>query len=74
VLPSSHNFTDLTRLRPADIAGKRVILVRNEYFNVERSDWLKQFSAACDTHTLFTQPPFVISECPRSALPDFLQR
>jgi hypothetical protein len=63
VLPTVGNFKDVLRLRKADVAGKTVVLVRNEFFNREHSPYTSAFQRACDRNTLFTREPFVISAC-----------
>ena len=64
VLPTVGNFKDVLRLRKADVAGKTVVLVRNEFFNREHSPYMSAFQRACDRGVLFTREPFVISACP----------
>ena len=64
LLPTVGNFKDAARLRPEDRAGKRVVLVRNEFFNWEESPDLRAFQMACDRRVLFQRQPFVISQCP----------
>jgi hypothetical protein len=67
LLPASGNFKDCLLLRPEEMKGKRIIFVRNEFYNLERSEELDAFLQSCDRQTLFRRKPFVISECP--ALP-----
>jgi hypothetical protein len=64
VLPAVGNFKDVLRLRKADLAGKTIVLVRNEFFNREHSPYTSAFQQACDRDTLYTREPFVISVCP----------
>jgi hypothetical protein len=63
LLPKVGNFKDGMRLRAEDVAGKRVVLVRNEFFNWEQAATEQVFQATCDQHVLFRRDPFVISEC-----------
>jgi len=71
VLPRVGNFKDVLRLREADVEGKTIVLVRNEFFNREHSPYTSAFQRACDRDTLFTREPFVISACP--SLPGHLR-
>jgi hypothetical protein len=64
VLPRVGNFKDVLRLRNTDVAGRTIVLVRNEFFNRENSPYTSAFQRACDRHRLFTREPFVISVCP----------
>ena len=64
VLPTVGNFKDVLRLRKADLAGKTIVLVRNEFFNREHSPYTSAFQQACDHDTLYSREPFVISACP----------
>jgi hypothetical protein len=64
VLPTVGNFKDVLRLRKDDVAGKTIVLVRNEFFNWEHSPYMSAFQRKCDQDTLFTREPFVISVCP----------
>jgi hypothetical protein len=64
LLPSVGNFKDALRLQASDVAGKKIVLVRNEFFNWEGSTDERDFQVACDKRVLFTHHPFVISLCP----------
>jgi hypothetical protein len=64
LLPSVGNFQDCWDLGSTPIEGKRVLLVRNEFFNWDRSPALDDYRQRCDRRIIFEQPPFVISECP----------
>jgi hypothetical protein len=64
VLPGVNNFRDCFRIRPADTASKRVLLVRNEFYNWDRQPVLDRYRDACDARPVYRLDPFVISECP----------
>jgi hypothetical protein len=64
VLPGVNNFRDCFRLRPEDTASKRVLLVRNEFYNWDRQPALDRYRDACDARPVYRREPFVISECP----------
>jgi hypothetical protein len=64
VLPGVNNFRDCFRLRPEDTASKRIVLVRNEFYNWDKQAILDRYQAACDARPVYKLDPFVISECP----------
>ena len=64
VLPGVNNFQDCFRLRPEDMASKRILLVRNEFYNWDRQPILDRYRQACDARIVYRREPFVISECP----------
>jgi len=64
VLPGVNNFKDCFRLRPEDTASKRIVLVRNEFYNWDQQPVLDRYRDACDARPVYTLDPFVISECP----------
>lgn len=64
LLPEAGNFQDCLRLDPRAIGDRRLILVRNEFYNWEQSAQLERFRAACERTVLFAREPFVVSECP----------
>ena len=64
LLPTVGNFKDVLRLQPDEVKGRKIVLVRNEFFNWEQSAEERAFQIACDQHTLFRRDPFVISVCP----------
>ena len=63
VLPGVNNFLDCFRLRPEDTASKRILLVRNEFYNWDRQPVLDRYRDACDARIVYKREPFVISEC-----------
>jgi hypothetical protein len=63
VLPEVRNFRDCTRLTDQDIAGKRVMLVRNDFFNRERNPVVDRYQTNCDRRIVFRRDPYVVSEC-----------
>jgi hypothetical protein len=67
VLPGVNNFKDCFRLRPEETASKRILLVRNEFYNWDRQPILDRHREACDARIVYRREPFVISEC--SGLP-----
>jgi hypothetical protein len=64
VLPGANNFRDCFRLRSEDTALKRVLLVRNEFYNWDRQFVLDRYRDACDSRPVYKLDPFVIAECP----------
>jgi hypothetical protein len=64
VLPSVGNFKDVLRLPQSELGRRPLILVRNEFFNWEKSPVITAFANACDHHVLFRADPFVVSRCP----------
>ena len=64
VLPGVNNFQDCFRLRPEDTASKRILLVRNEFYNWDRQPILDRYREACDARIVYRREPFVVSECP----------
>jgi 4-amino-4-deoxy-L-arabinose transferase-like glycosyltransferase len=64
LLPTVGNFKDSLRLQPDDVRDKKIILVRNEFYNRDGSPYADAFQRACDRQMLFTREPFVISVCP----------
>lgn len=64
VLPEVDNFKDCFRLRPEEAASKRILLVRNEFYNWDRQAVLDRYREACDARPVYRHDPFVISECP----------
>ncbi len=63
ILPGVNNFSDCYRLQPSQIAERRVVLVRNEYFNQDNNQVLARYREACDRQVLYRQDPFVVSQC-----------
>jgi hypothetical protein len=70
VLPGVNNFRDCFRLTPADTAGKRLLLVRNEIFNRPVHEPLARYQRTCDRAVVYRREPFVISECEGVPAPD----
>jgi hypothetical protein len=64
VLPGVNNFRDCFRLRPEDVALKRIVLVRNEFYNWDKQAVLDRYRDACDARPVYRLDPFFISECP----------
>ena len=64
VLPEANNFRDCYRLTPKETMSKRIVLVRDEYFNKEHSVALSGYQAACEQHVIYRNNPYVVSECP----------
>jgi 4-amino-4-deoxy-L-arabinose transferase-like glycosyltransferase len=64
VLPGVNNFRDCFRLRPEDVASKRILLVRNEFYNWDNQAILDRYRDACDARPVYKLDPFVVSECP----------
>ena len=63
VLPGVNNFKDCFRLRPEEAVSKRILLVRNEFYNWDKQAILDRYRASCDARIVFRRAPFVISEC-----------
>ena len=64
VLPGVNNFKDCFRLHPEEAVSKRILLVRNEFYNWDKQAILDRYRDACDARTIYKLEPFVISECP----------
>jgi hypothetical protein len=64
VLPGVNNFQDCFRLRPEETASKRILLVRNEFYNWDKQPILDRYQQTCDARIVYRREPFVISECP----------
>ena len=64
LMPTVGNFKDALRLQPADVKRKKIVLVRNEFFNWDRSPAAEAFQAACDRQIVFVRHPFIMSTCP----------
>jgi hypothetical protein len=69
LLPGTSNFDDCLPLTPSRVKDRRLVLVRDDFFNREGSTTLSEFSQSCDQKVLLRRAPFVVSEC--SSLPKF---
>ena len=63
-LPGVNHFKDCFRVPPEATSGRRIVLVRNEFYNWDGAPVLERYRQACDRRVLFRRPPFVVSECP----------
>jgi hypothetical protein len=65
-LPGPLHFRDASRLRPDDVAGRALYLVRSkEFWNWSRSAPLEQWAQECERATLFENREFQVSRCRR---------
>lgn len=64
VMPGADHFRDCVLVRESALRGRRLILVRGEYFNQGRFPEIQRFQAWCEQHVLFRALSWVVSECP----------
>jgi hypothetical protein len=63
LMPGSDHFRDCILVRGRELNGRRLVLVRGEYFNQARSPEIERFQRWCEEHVLFQALHFVVSEC-----------
>lgn len=64
LMPGTDHFRDCIRVREHAVSGRRLILVRGEYFNQLNLPDIQRFQAWCENHVLFRALSWVVSECP----------
>lgn len=63
LLPGSDHFRDCLQTKPDAVDGRRLILVRGEYFNQLGSSDIRRFQDWCERKVIFRALAWVVSEC-----------
>lgn len=63
LLPGADHFRDCIEVRTREVQGRRLILVRGEYFNQRKLPDIRQFQEWCERRILFRRLAWVVSEC-----------
>ena len=64
LMPGFDHFRDCILVRARTLEGRRLILVRGEYFNQLNLPDIRRFQEWCEQRVLFQALSWVVSECP----------